>query len=208
MRSSQWVYLNLKDNIFVRLAFSEFLKLTKRIYRTKSRSRNTIFPFECYVYYAWDDDDRSRYPPTRLIQLKEDLHTAGIKVTLESCNTTGDTLEKGITRAYKCLMICTPQLKKRAENPHPDLVIKAAIEKTQQFPDFIIPLIFVGDVHKSLPGQFANLVVHNFVDEQSYYRNMSSLSPKGTLYRVSSDPQNPQPWNIAGSNTSKTGSCS
>lgn len=163
-------------------AYQRHLKATKRMHRAIGRVRAPI----CFISYAWESNENDRSAlQNRLLQLKEDLEMAGIEVWFDLTDMSGriEDYMNRIRDADKFLLICTPQLKTRASQPGDNNLkyeLKQAIERNQT-KEFIVPLIFDGDLKSSVPEEVMQMLAISFSGKESYHNAMVGLVPLGLI---------------------------
>lgn len=166
--------------------YFKLLKSAKRIGRRKMREG------KCFISYAWNPDkDANEKLQKRLAKLKEDLATAGVETLLDIHNMEGgisDYMKDNIAQSARVLLICTPRLASRANEPIVDqklnnlqIELRQALDRQFVSPKFIIPLIFEGERNDAVPQSVKNILYLDMTDDEKYRRGMVSLSPKGLI---------------------------
>ena len=141
-------------------AYHMLLKSVKRL--TRHQPKQT-----CFISYAWNPDQRANTElQNRLENLQKDLSMSGVTVLLDILTMQGDInhyMVENIAKSDRVLLICTPRLVERAEEPVVNNVLNnLQIEmeemlKVQKLkPNFIIPIIMEGTFATAVPKSIQN----------------------------------------------------
>jgi myosin heavy subunit len=161
-------------------SFKRFLGSIKALSTKKIR---------CFISYAWNQNPQALQE--RLKRIKTDLVEAGIEVMLDIDNMEGDIdqyMLEGIKKSDRVLLIYTPKFVARAEQVMPNGEINnlqkelyEALAQQKVNPNFIIPLMLEGSYQTSISKSLPNILYLDFSNPSTYYKNMTSLSPKGLI---------------------------
>jgi len=150
-----------------------------------------------YMCYAWyPDGQKNRQLQAFIAILRRDLLSIGFTVYFDLTNMTGNIkqyMESGISNNDYTIVIGTPKLKSRFEeaNENPlKIELTEALNKSQQNPNMIIPLLRDGKRETSFPTILNNFLVVNFTDDKKYEESLLGFFPRGlipTLLDVQAD---------------------
>jgi len=175
------VELTKQYGVLPEVAFArDFLRSVKAINDKK---------LKCFISYAWcQDNAQTTLLQAKLEKIKADLAEVGIEVMLDIHNMEGDInkyMAEGIKACDRVLVICTPRFRERfvqtGDKNNLQKEIFAALDRQQSEPNFIIPLLLEGNFSTSVPTPFHNILCVDLSDSNNYYKNLTSLSPKGLI---------------------------
>jgi TIR domain-containing protein/Ras family protein len=174
------------------------VKAQSRIAEQRTRFEQAIFrlhayieeqkitPPECFISYAWGDQDHERWVEKRLAS---DLHKAGIEVVLDRWHNAqiGASVARFIERIEKSdriIMVGTPDYHRKYENKDTmtGYVVAAEVDLinnrllgTEPQKSSVMPLLLAGEQTAALPPLLHGRVYADFRNDESYFTTAFDL---------------------------------
>ncbi|MDF3055664.1 MAG: hypothetical protein K0Q74_1571 [Gammaproteobacteria bacterium] len=128
--------------------------------------------YDVFISYAWEDQDKKNLESHNKLQaflerLHDDLQKAGLKVFWDGKDmkeNMHDVMEKSVRQSGIILSICKPFLKKTvADRPKGNVALEVnyALERVENEPVALLPLLFEGEWDDALPLQMQGKVRTN-----------------------------------------------